>query len=121
MGIADPRGEIAGCTGGAPQLDLGAGADVVTGMEKAAALTLLLRSMAPQVLAADELAGEKDAAAALDAMHAGITLLATLHGRSVQDALSRPGMAPLFAPGGFARALILIAPGERIQVEEIVP
>ena len=46
---------------GAPQMDVGPMTDVVTGLDKGAALRLLVRSMAPKVAAVDEISGEADA------------------------------------------------------------
>ena len=126
VGVADERGEIAACRDGMPQLDVGPMTDVVTGMEKAAALRLLVRSMAPRVAAVDEIGGEEDAAALREALRCGITVLATIHGRSLADIRRRRGMETLLEPGGFERAVCLAAPGTVSKVlcwngEEMLP
>ena len=112
VGVADERGEIAACRDGAPQLNVGPCADVVTGMDKTCALRLLIRAMAPQVAAVDELGGRSDARAVLDALHAGVTVLATAHGRSKEDLRRRAGMGELLAQGAFACFVRLTKPGE---------
>ncbi|MBQ9263892.1 MAG: stage III sporulation protein AB [Clostridia bacterium] len=96
--VADERGEIAACRDGQPLLDVGPQCDVVTGLDKARALPLLIRSMAPQVIATDELGGPGDAAALGEAAQCGVRVLATLHGRSVDDVRWRgmDGLLPLF-------------------------
>ena len=126
VGVADERGEIAACRDGMPQLDVGPMTDVVTGMEKAAALRLLVRSMAPRVAAVDEIGGEEDAAALREALRCGITVLATIHGRSLADIRRRRGMETLLELGGFERAVCLAAPGTVSKVlcwngEEMLP
>ena len=116
VGIADERGEIAACRGGVPQLDVGPMTDVVTGLDKGAALRLLVRSMAPRVAAVDEIGGEEDAAALGEALRCGAIVLATVHGRSLSDIRQRRGMKTLLGPGAFERAVCLTAPGKKPRV-----
>ena len=119
VGVADERGEIAACWGGAPQLDVGPLTDVVTGMEKDKALLLLIRSMGPRIVAADEIGGERDAAALSEALRCGVTVLAAAHGSSLEDVQKRRGMAALLGPGGFGAWVGLSAPGEAPRVHFI--
>ena len=116
VGVADERGEIAACRNGMPQLDVGPMTDVVSGMDKGSALRLLVRSMAPQVAAVDEIGGEEDAAALGEALRCGITVLATVHGRSLGDIRQRRGTENLLGPGTFERAVCLNAPGAKPKV-----
>ena len=118
VGVADERGEIAACRDGAPQLNVGPCADVVTGMEKAPAIRLLIRAMAPQAVAADELGGPEDARAVLDALHAGVTVLATAHGKNAEGLRRRAGMSELLEQGAFERLALLSAPGQPPTVTE---
>ena len=99
VGVADERTEIAACRDGAAQLDVGPMTDVISGMEKARAVMLLIRAMAPQVIAMDEIGGEKDAAALSEALRCGVTVLAAAHGRNPEDVRKRQGMEALFAHG----------------------
>lgn len=117
VGVADERGEIAACRGGMPQLDVGPMTDVVTGLDKGAALRLLVRSMAPRVAAVDEIGGEEDAAALREALRCGVAVLATIHGQSLADIRQRRGMENLLGPGAFERAVCLTAPGEKPKVQ----
>ena len=116
VGIADERGEIAACRDGSPQLDVGPMTDVITGMHKESALRLLVRSMAPQVVAADEIGGEEDAVAIGEALRCGITVLASIHGRDLSDIRRHRGMENLLGPGAFERIITLTAPGEKLRV-----
>ena len=99
VGVADERGEIAACRDGAPQLDVGPMTDVISGMEKAKAVMLLIRAMAPQVIAMDEIGGEADAEALSEALRCGVTVLATAHGKNAEDIRKRQGMEALFEHG----------------------
>ena len=55
-GVADERSELAACYQGIPQNDLGSRTDVFDNCPKAAGLMMLIRTMAPRVVAADEIA-----------------------------------------------------------------
>ncbi len=116
VGVADERGELAACRDGMPQLDVGPMTDVITGMDKGAALRLLVRSMAPRVAAVDEIGGEGDAAALGEALRWGITVLASIHGRSLSDIRQRRGMKKLLGPGAFERFVCLAAPCAKPRV-----
>ena len=89
MCVVDERSEIAAMSGGVPQLDVGPNTDVLDGCAKEAGLRWMLRAMSPQALVTDELGGAMDAQSVLDAARSGVSVLATLHGRDLQAALSR--------------------------------
>jgi len=73
--------------------------DVLSGMEKARAVMLLIRAMAPRVIAMDEIGGEADAEALSEALRCGATVLATAHGKNAEDIRKRQGMEALFEHG----------------------
>ena len=79
IGLVDERSEIAGCLHGIPQNDLGIRTDVLDGCPKVEGMMLLVRSMAPEILAVDEIGGAEDFAAMEYAMHCGCRFLATVH------------------------------------------
>ena len=54
ISLMDERGEIAAVQNRAPQFDVGANTDVMTGGQKAACCMMLLRAMRPDVLVLDE-------------------------------------------------------------------
>ena len=59
-GIVDERGEIAASYKGVPQNDVGIRTDVLSNIPKDIGMKMLIRSMAPQVIAADEIGGVND-------------------------------------------------------------
>lgn len=105
--IIDQRGELAACVHGVPQLDVGQQCDVLDGLSKPEAVAWLVRSMAPQVIITDELADAEDAAALLDAMACGASVIASCHGTSLQEVANRPAMAPLMARRAFRHYALL--------------
>lgn len=85
VGLVDERSEIAGSYLGLPQNDLGMRTDVMDGCPKTLGMDLLIRSMAPKVLAVDEIGGGEDLLAIRRAVTCGISVIATAHGLSVED------------------------------------
>ena len=82
--LVDERGELAALEGGSPQFDVGRNTDVLEGCPKAAAAEMLLRSMAPQVIAMDEL-GPGETEAVRRAAGNGVNVWASVHCASPED------------------------------------
>lgn len=59
-GVVDERGEIAAMYKGAPQNDVGIRTDVIENINKAKGMKMLIRSMAPEVIACDEIGCKED-------------------------------------------------------------
>jgi stage III sporulation protein AA len=107
VGVVDERSEIASCMEGVPQNDLGPRVDVLDACPKAEGMILLIRSMSPEVIVTDEIGSEEDSTAILEAMHAGVKLLTTAHGSSLEEIQRRPSLRPIFEQQVFDRYLIL--------------
>ena len=60
VGVVDERGEIAAMHRGISQNDLGIRTDVIDNIPKSIGMKMLIRSMSPQVIVADEIGGEGD-------------------------------------------------------------
>lgn len=107
VGIVDERSEIAACDKGVPLFDVGPRTDVLDGCPKAEGMMMMIRSMSPEVLIADEIGREEDAAAIHEVLHAGIGIIATAHGRDVADVKRRPILKELLADDIFDRFVVL--------------
>lgn len=68
VGLVDERGEISAMYKGEVQNDVGCRTDVLLNIPKAIGMRMLIRSMAPQVLVADEIGSNEDIAAIKEAM-----------------------------------------------------
>jgi len=101
--IVDERSEIAGCLSGVPQLDVGVRTDVLDACPKSEGMMMMIRSMSPEVLIVDEIGRPEDAQALSEALHAGIAVIATVHARSLQEALRRPVIRQIKESGMFDR------------------
>ncbi len=91
VGIADERGELAGCSMGVPTLDVGPRTDVMDGCPKRTGMRLLVRAMSPEVIVTDELGHPEDAAAVQDALRCGVKVIASVHAADEREAERRIG------------------------------
>lgn len=107
VGLVDERSEVAACAAGVPQRDVGPRTDVLDACPKAEGMMLLIRALSPEVIAVDEIGRPSDAAAVMEALHAGVAVIATAHGADVADVARRPAMADLLRAGAFHRAALL--------------
>lgn len=85
VSIVDERSEIASCYKGIPGNDVGIRTDIYDCCPKVEGIMLMIRAMSPQVLAVDEVGSDEDLEALTRAVHAGIKLIATVHGQGVYD------------------------------------
>ena len=80
VALVDERGEIAACYQGIPQLDVGCRTDVLYGCDKENGMKMLLQSMAPEVMAVDEVVTQNDKELISQMMGRGCAVIATMHG-----------------------------------------
>lgn len=107
VGIVDERSEIAGCYQGVPQLDVGFRTDVLDACPKAEGIMLMLRSLSPQVIITDEIGRGDDVKAVEEAIHAGVSVIASAHGSSLEEICQRPIMGGLLQKNYFERLIFL--------------
>ena len=98
VGIVDERSEIAGCVNGIPQMSFGHRLDVLDACPKAEGMMMMIRSMSPDVLVVDEIGRREDAEAIQEAVHAGIKLIMTTHGSSLEEVRNRPSLMNIYRP-----------------------
>ena len=70
-------------------------------------MIMLIRSMAPQVIAVDEIGAQEDVHAIEYAMHCGCKMLATAHGYSMEEIQRKPIFEKLVQERRFERYVIL--------------
>ncbi|MBQ1729435.1 MAG: stage III sporulation protein AB [Oscillospiraceae bacterium] len=113
VGLCDERSEIAAFFDGEPTMDVGRRTDVLDGCPKARAVSMLLRSMNPGVIAIDEITAEEDAEAMTRAAHCGVKLIATAHAALRTELAERPIYRALLASGVFEELIIIRKLGGR--------
>lgn len=107
VSVVDERSEIAGSYLGVSQNDVGIRTDILDGCPKVEGMMLLIRSMAPRVLAVDEIGSPEDVRALQMASGCGCRLLATIHGGSLEEVRRKNYMRDVIEQGLFERYVIL--------------
>ncbi|MFA9559424.1 stage III sporulation protein AA [Evansella sp. AB-rgal1] len=119
VGIIDERSEIAGSVRGIPQHEFGVKVDILDACPKAEGLMMMIRSMSPEVIIVDEIGRKEDGDAIMEAVHAGVTIFASVHGGSLDDVKKRPTIAHLIDQGFFQRAIELNVQSKRGIVRKL--
>lgn len=116
VGIADERGEIAAMYKGMPQNDVGIRTDVLDNIPKAIGMTMLIRSMSPKVIVADEIGKKEEISAINYAVCSGIKGIFTAHGASLEEISINPNLKTLLNLHIFERIVFL---NDKIRKAEI--
>ena len=119
VSVVDERSEIAGSYLGVAQNDLGIRTDVLDGCPKAMGMMLLIRSMAPQVIAVDELGSTEDVAAVEKVLRCGCNILATIHAADIEEVKQKSFMRELLQERAFQRFIVLAKEGGKCVVKGI--
>lgn len=107
VGVVDERSELGACFQGIPQNDLGIRTDVLDCCPKADGMMMLIKTMAPEVIAVDEIGSEEDFRAIEYARNCGCCLIATVHGTSMEDIREKPVLNRLIRERTFRRYAVL--------------
>ena len=119
IGVVDERGEIAAMYRGVPQNDIGIRTDVLDNVSKALGLTMLIRSMAPKVIVADEIGNKDEVKPIMYAICSGIKGIFTAHGSSIEDIKINPTLRELSENGVFERIIFLSDTKEKGNIEKV--
>ena len=95
IGVVDERGEISAMYKNVPQNDLGLKVDILNNIEKPLGLTMLVRSMSPEIVCADEIGTKEDIQAIRYAITSGVKGIFTAHGDSLESIKQSPILSDL--------------------------
>ena len=84
-GLVDERGEIAAMYKGVPQNDVGIRTDIIENVNKNKGIHMLVRTMAPEIIACDEIGSKEDVDAIHYALYSGVKGIFTIHGKNIDD------------------------------------
>lgn len=104
VGVCDERGEIAAMYDAVPSNDLGDRTDVIEGCDKATSMEILLRTMAPSVIAVDEI-GSNDIKNLNMMCNMGCSAIATIHGKNPKELIKRENLKGVI--NNFERLIVI--------------
>ncbi len=121
-GVVDERGEISALYKGIPQNDIGIRTDVLENVPKPIGIKMLIRSMSPQVIAADEIGTINDVEAIKEAVSSGVKGIFTAHGNNREDLVKNPTLRGLINQNIIEKVIFLRKNKQErlIEVEEKV-
>lgn len=115
VGIIDERSEIASLYKGIPQNNVGMRTDIIENISKSDGMKILVRSMAPKVIIADEIGIEEDVYAINYALCSGCKGIFTAHGSNFEDINLNPVLKDLLDRHCFECLIFL----DRKKIKEI--
>lgn len=92
---------------------LGAHVDIMRGYHRTLGVDIAVRTMSAEVLIVDEISSLRDSRAMLGALGAGVTVIATVHAGSLEDAMRRGYVSELVLGGLFESACVIERRGRR--------
>ena len=107
VSLVDERGEIAAIYKGVPQNDIGIRTDVMDNVDKSIGMKLLIRSMSPEIIVADEIGKEEDIEAINYAVCSGIKGIFTAHGSNLKELNLNPSISKIINKHIFDRIIFL--------------
>ena len=90
IGVVDERGEIAAMYKNEPQNDMGLKVDILSNVSKDIGIRMLVRSMAPDIICADEIGTKNDVEAIKYAVTSGVKGIFTAHGNNIESIKNSP-------------------------------
>ena len=107
VGVVDERGEIAAMYKNEPQNDLGIKVDILSNISKSFGIKMLVRSMSPDVIVADEIGTKEDIEAIKYAVTSGVKGIFTAHANNIEDVKKSPILKELLNLNLIEKIIIL--------------
>jgi len=107
IGVVDERGEIAAMYKNILQNNLGLQVDILNNIPKSIGMKMLIRSMAPEVICADEIGTKEDIEAIKYAVTSGVKGIFTAHGDSIENVTQNPILRELINSNLIENIIIL--------------
>ena len=119
VGLVDERGEIAAMYKGIPQNDIGLRTDVLDNIPKSIGMRMLIRSMSPKVISADEIGNEDEIESINYAVCSGIKGVFTAHGASLEEISINPTLKTLLNLHIFERIIFLSDKQRKAEIQTV--
>lgn len=103
---------------GIPQNNLGIRTDILNNVKKSIGIEMLVRSMSPKVIIADEIGNEEDIKAIRYGVCSGVKGIYTAHGESMDNLLENPVFKKMLDFKLFQK-IIFLSHNEKGKIKEI--
>ena len=107
IGLVDSRGEIAAVNCGKPTLDVGINTDIMTGDHKEFSIISILRTMAEDTIAFDEIGTAEELELIRGGFNGGVRIITTIHAENLESLLKRNKKIPILSLGVFSHIIML--------------
>lgn len=107
VGVVDERGEISAMNKGISKNDIGIRTDVIENISKPLGMKMLVRSMSPKVIVADEIGSKEDIDAIEYAICSGVRGIFTAHGSCMEELKQNPILSKLLEKQMIDKVLFL--------------
>ena len=118
IGIVDERNEICSMYNGVPQKDIGEKVDILENVSKNIGLKMLVRTMAPEIVVADEIGTEDDIKAIHYAISSGVKGIFTAHGNNIEEVKQNPILNKLFEQN-LIQKIVFLDEKERGRIKDV--
>lgn len=107
ISVIDERGEISAMYKGVPQNDLGLRTDVMENVTKSLGMKIAIRTMAPQVIVADEIGTDEDLEAINYGICSGVKGIFTAHAGDIDELRNNQSLNKLYEQKLFKKLIFL--------------
>lgn len=118
IGVVDERGEIAAMYKNVPQNNLGLQVDILNNIPKSIGMKMLIRSMSPEIICADEIGTKEDIEAIKYAVTSGVKGIFTAHGESIENIKQNPILKELIE-SNLIKNIIILHKNDRKNIKYI--
>lgn len=118
VGVVDERGEISAMYKNIPQNNLGLNVDILSNIPKSIGMKMLIRSMSPEIICADEIGTKEDIEAIKYAITSGVKGIFTAHGDSIENIRENPILKELI-DGNLVENIIILHKNDRKNIKYI--
>ena len=119
IAIIDERDEIASKSFG-EGVNVGVHTDVLSLYPKEVGIDIALRTLSPDIIVLDEIGADDEIQGMLSGMNSGVGFIATAHGNSFAEVLSRPNIKKLVDSKVFKKIVVLKGKNSPCEVAEVI-
>lgn len=118
IGVVDERGEISAMYKNIPQNNLGVNVDILSNIPKSIGMKMLIRSMAPEIICADEIGTKEDIEAIKYAITSGVKGIFTAHGDNIENIKENPVLKELI-DSNLVENIVILHKNDRKNIKYI--